>query len=245
MSTPLVLLHGLACSPAAFDRLRPYLDAKAFAPSLTHPWAVEDDARSVVDAIANLVCSAGEPATIVGHSRGGLVATAVAELAPDLVDNLILVNTPPTVASRLTARNFGERLLQVPVLGEIAWAAMPAAAAARGLQSSFAPVTAVPEVFVRDLKATGHRPFVQASSAIDSYLERATLLERLQAVPAMVDVIFGTLDQRVSYAPYERFPDDRFHRTLIAEAGHTPIWETPERVAQVINAVLRSDTEER
>jgi len=52
---------------------------------------------------------------------------------PQWVERLVLLNSPPTSASRISARGAAERLLALPLLGPLAWHLMPRAVAAKGL----------------------------------------------------------------------------------------------------------------
>ena len=228
---PVVLLHGLGGSPAVWDRVRPLLEhTPVTAPRLVHPAGIGSEADAVA---ADLGRHA--PTVVVGHSRGGLVATALAERHPHLVAHLVLVNTPPTTASRRGSG--GERLLGLPLLGPVLWRAMPSSLAAQGLSTAFAPGHDVPAVFVRDLRATGHGPFLAASRAIDEYLSERPLLERLTSLDQAVDVVLGRQDGRVDLGPYD--DDERLRVTSIEAAGHTPPWEAPAAVAAVITDAVR------
>ena len=62
-------------------------------------------ARAVLEALDE--DGVGEFAA-AGHSMGGLVATALTELAPDRVTRLVLVNAPPSYESRTAARGRDE-----------------------------------------------------------------------------------------------------------------------------------------
>lgn len=206
------------------------------APRLEAPGAIEAEA----DALAPAVRALGSGAVVVGHSRGGLVATALAEQHPDLVKRLVLVNTPATTASRLTARSGAERILALPVIGHLVWHTMTPEVIARGLASAFAPGYHVPPQFIRDLRDTGRPELLAASRAIDTYLIAAPLLTRLRRLSIPADIIFGAHDQRVSPTPYlELTADPRIHLTTIPHAGHTPIWECPEAVAAVLLETIR------
>lgn len=231
MSRAVVLLHGLAGSPRVWDRVLPLLDpGPVLAPVLDQPRSIEADA----DVIAATLTGDGlTDVVVVGHSRGGLVATAMAERHPRLVGRLVLVNTPPTVASRLTARAGGERLLALPVLGCLVWSRLPRAAAAGGLATAFAPGTPVPDVFVDDMLATSHRTFRTATTSIDDYLAERPLLARLADLDLPVDLVLGQLDRRVDLSAYDQLVA-RAERSLVAAAGHTPPWEDPEAVAAVV-----------
>jgi pimeloyl-ACP methyl ester carboxylesterase len=237
MSTPVVLLHGLASSPAGWDRVVPLIAPHAgpiIAPALIGEESIEAEA----DRIARLLTQrGGPPAVVAGHSMGGLVATAVAERAPQSVKRLVLLNSPPTSASRISARGAGERLLAVPLLGPVAWHLMPRPVAAKGVASAFAPGTTVPEVFVRDLRNTGLHAFLRSTRAIDTYLNTQTLPARLSALACPTRVVFGMQDQRVDPASV----DDYRHApavtvTTLPDSGHSPNWEQPAATASAILA---------
>lgn len=234
MTTPVVLLHGLGGSPRVWDRVRPLLpaDNEVLAPTSTRPGRIEDDAEAVAQLLSD--ACAGRPAVVVGHSRGGLVATALAERHPDLVSHVVVVNSPPTTAAR--AGSTGERALGLPLVGALLWRAMPRSAATRGLATAFAPGTDVPPVFVDDLRATGHAAFVAASSAIDRYLDDASLPGRLVGLAHDVDVVLGTRDLRLDLSAYDAEPSLRL--TTLDASGHTPPWEAPDATAAVITRAL-------
>ncbi|TCJ30632.1 alpha/beta fold hydrolase [Nocardioides jejuensis] len=233
-----VLIHGLAGSPGTWDSVTPLIrhDAdRIIAPSVGRELSIEAEA----DAVARRIGRGHEPAVLVGHSMGGLIATAVAERYPELVDRLILVNTPPSIESRLSARSGGERILALPVVGEIVWHLLPDSALAKGAQTSFAPGTDVPSRAVRDLRATGRRAFVRASANIDAYLFDGPLRNRLDGLTCPVDVVFGELDQRVDPASFAALRnDDHITATPIPDAGHMTPWESPSAVADAIRRVL-------
>ena len=239
MSAPrVVLLHGLGGSPAAWQRVLPLLDptTEVLAPALTHPARIEDDAEAVAALLEEEDCQDG-PAVVVGHSRGGLVATALAERHTHLVSQVVVVNSPPTTASRHGSA--GERALALPALGPLLWRVMPRSAAARGLETAFAPGHGVPEVFVDDLRATGRGPFVAASRAIERYLTERPLPERLAALDVPVHVVLGRKDQRLDLGAYDAEPSLR--RTTIPDAGHTPPWEAPDEVAALIASLTSAE----
>ena len=48
-----------------------------------------------------------ESATVIGHSMGGEVATALVEMRPTLFERLILIDSPATVDARFHARDAG------------------------------------------------------------------------------------------------------------------------------------------
>jgi pimeloyl-ACP methyl ester carboxylesterase len=100
-----VLLHGIGRSGRVWQHVVEQLlpngrrvvafDLLGFGASPRPDWldySVDDHARSVIVSIEKL--RFGEPAVIVGHSMGCLVAVRVARLRPDLVRHLVLYEMP-------------------------------------------------------------------------------------------------------------------------------------------------------
>jgi pimeloyl-ACP methyl ester carboxylesterase len=99
---PLVLLHGWGGSSLSFVSVASRLERqfRVLAPDLpgfgfsdTPPmaWGAADYA----EAVAELMAAAGiESANVLGHSRGGVIATALAASRPELVKRLVLVAAP-------------------------------------------------------------------------------------------------------------------------------------------------------
>ena len=173
-----------------------------------------------------------ESAVVAGHSLGGAVAVALAERAPSLVERLVLVNSPPTYESRLTTRRGPERVLRMPVVGRALWRLASEDRMRAGLKTAFAPSFDVPDSFVSDMRATSWNAFAGATTELDDYLAKRDLGARVAALSVPVTVVFGEQDQRVDPESLRVFDDGTIVR--IPEAGHTPIWEAPERVAAAI-----------
>ena len=223
-----VLIHGLTGSHHTWDRVVPLIEdhSRVVAVDLPSTRSIEGEA----DAVAALI---SRPAILVGHSRGGLVATAVAERHPDLAAKVIAMCVPYTIESRLGSNRFAERLLRVPLIGDLAWALAGEGQRRAGLASAFARGTPVPDHFVTALERAGRRGLNDASAAIDTYLAQATLAQRVQAMPVDVELIFGDCDARV--APPETV---ELRHTTLAAVGHSPPWESPAEIAQIILAAL-------
>jgi pimeloyl-ACP methyl ester carboxylesterase len=223
--TPLVvLIHGLGGSHHTWDRVLPLIEARARVCALD--LAGSDSIKREADLAAELIPG---PAVLVGHSRGGLVATAIAERHPTLASKLILLCTPWATESRLVGSRPLERALAVPGLGDLIWMAATEAQRRGALRTAFAPSTPIPDQFVADLRATGRRNLVAASRAIDTYLAEASLADRLIRVRPPAELIFGEHDARVA-----RPPANTLTHTLLAGVGHTPPWEAPDRIADLI-----------
>ena len=234
----LVLVHGLGASGRALERVAPLLAARfrvivpdlpGFGETGGEPTTIEGMARAVLAVVD------AEAFVAAGHSMGGLVATALAELAPDRVTRLVLVNAPPTYESRTAARGRGERILKLPVIGDLLWNRMSDDQIRASMRSAFAPGHDVDDVFVEDLKRTTRAAFTGSSSAIDDYLRRRPLPQRVAALTQQAFVIFGERDGRVAPGSLDGYgPVANATVATIPEAGHTPVWEAPERTAELI-----------
>ncbi|MDZ7910667.1 MAG: alpha/beta fold hydrolase [Rhodococcus sp. (in: high G+C Gram-positive bacteria)] len=232
-----VLLHGLGGSPAIWDRLVPLLPGRVLALDVTGSESIGNDA---LDVARSLRAAALGPATIVGHSRGGLVATALAEQFPSLVDRLVLVSTPPTLEGRLTARSGSEKILRTKMLGDVVWKVLPYSSLQRGLGSAFAPGGPVPQFAVHDLAHTGISKFRASTTAIDHYLDEKTLSVRLQELTCPVDVVYGLDDRRVDPTAMAHSASGPGTRAFALEhEGHGAPWSSAGAVA----AVIRGDAE--
>jgi pimeloyl-ACP methyl ester carboxylesterase len=236
-----VLVHGLGGSHRAWRSVIPLLhdDVRVLAVDLVGT----DDVAAQGAALADLL--GGRPAVIVGHSRGGLVAVAAAEHRATLVRRLILINTPPTVAGRMTARSGTEQLLRLPVVGGLLWKLADTGRLRAGLATAVAPGAAVPSVLVADLQATTHADFVAATTSVDSYVTEAPLSQRLSRLPESVgvDVVFGLLDRRVDadVAAAETQKVARARWLPLTGSGHTPPLEDPTAVARVVRDAVTEE----
>ncbi|HEX5367959.1 MAG TPA: alpha/beta hydrolase [Dehalococcoidia bacterium] len=99
---PLLMLHGWGTSSLSFmgaslrieKRFRtlvPDLPGFGFSEMPPEPWGAADYARTVASLLES---AAFGPCDVLGHSFGGLVATALATSRPDLVNRLVLVASP-------------------------------------------------------------------------------------------------------------------------------------------------------
>jgi pimeloyl-ACP methyl ester carboxylesterase len=226
---PVVLIHGLGGSHHTWDWVLALIEtqARVYALDLTGSDSIEREADEAAELIEG-------PATLVGHSRGALVATAIAERHPALAGKLILICAPWAPESRLSAQRPVERGLAIPGIGHLIWMGATDAQRRQALATAFAPGTAVPDRFVADLLATGRPSLVAASRAIDTYLAEAPLANRLTATGIPAWLIFGEQDVRVAPPPPNHFTPH--NTTLLRGVGHTPPWEAPDQIAELIMA---------
>ncbi|MGW0810284.1 alpha/beta fold hydrolase [Nonomuraea sp. NPDC002799] len=95
--TTFVLVHGAWHGPWAWDRLTPFLHragARTITPSLTLDGDIGLHAhvQEVLTALDTLAADLSDDLVLVGHSYAGLVVRQAADLRPDLVDHVILVD---------------------------------------------------------------------------------------------------------------------------------------------------------
>lgn len=125
----LVLVHGLVGSGRWWDAVVPAL-AENYrvirVDLLGHGWSAKPydadyrmtaQGRRVGEVLDKLDIA---NATLVGHSTGGSVVTALAEQRADLVNSLILIDTGPSLDAYSSQGVTGELLFQ-PVLGQLLW----------------------------------------------------------------------------------------------------------------------------
>ncbi len=237
----LVLVHGLCESLQVWDLIVPALsgwrrvvrvDLLGFgeSPQARSGYEIEEQARALVATMAD---AGVREALLVGHSAGGSVVVAAARQDPALARGVVLVNSPPTEQSRRLSR--AERALRTVAVGEAAWALMRDKERRAALASAFAPGFPVPDVFVEALARTSHAAFSGTSFALDRFLRERPLAERVRELGLPATVIFGLEDQRVdpaAIALFDSLPGVQVHR--LGGVGHSPMWEAPERTAELI-----------
>jgi pimeloyl-ACP methyl ester carboxylesterase len=237
----LLLIHGTAASLRTWDPMVPLLTGahrviridllgcgRSARPDGAS-YAVPDQARRVGAALDRLGV---EHAVVVGHSSGGLVATALAEQRPDLVTAIALINTGPHMAAYIAdeiAIGPGQRPdLTDEQLRQI-------------MSSAFGAGYEIPQAMLDEARGINLHVFAATSLAGRGYLEEQALPERLATLGTRLLVIFGEDDRRwrsSSAADYRAVPGATVE--MLPGVGHSPNLEDPPRTAVLLLAFTRT-----
>jgi pimeloyl-ACP methyl ester carboxylesterase len=239
----IVLLHGFACSLNWWDRVAPDLANRGLRvirfDLLGHGgsekprdgYAPDDQARLVAAALKKLRI---RRATIVGHSMGGTVASALAELEPRLVRKVAVLDTPPR--DGFAELPFLGRVATWPVIGELTRRFAPDQAIKAGLDSAFADDVEVPDQFVDDVDGMTYSAYDKSSSESREFVEDKPNSARIVDARVPLLVIFGTEDDLVEPEAADRWKRDvpRARVVKMRGVGHSPHWEDPRQVTELL-----------
>lgn len=172
--------------------------------------------------------------TLVGHSSGGYIATALAEQRPDLVGSLALISTGPSLDA-LLPQPFILRALLAPPLGPLLWLRRSDAMIRKGINATTARPVDIPDDAVADLKNITYRAFRKVLRRNAAYVAERSMPKRLADLNVPVLVIFGAADPR--YQPssayqYDAVPNARVE--MLPGVGHVPILEAPETTTELL-----------
>ena len=76
----------------------------------------------------------------------------------------------------------------------------------------------------------------QCDDVGDEFISRKPLYGRVAGIAAPTTIVFGEIDQRIDPASLTGYASTKAKVITIAHAGHTPTWETPDRVAEALRA---------
>jgi pimeloyl-ACP methyl ester carboxylesterase len=178
-------------------------------------------------------------ATVIGHSMGGEVATALAEVKPERLQRLIFIDAPPTVGNTFSI--LADAYFD-PVIGELMSHFNSDETVRSGLAQGFAPGFTVPENFVADIRQLTYTAFREAHEGSIAYRRAKAPYERLAVltpVPPLL-AISGALDAIVPPEHlkfYKRVPGSKV--AIIEGAGHSPMVEKPKETLELIRQFLR------
>jgi pimeloyl-ACP methyl ester carboxylesterase len=241
---PIVLLHCYTCSIDWWLKLAPILSEgghRVIAIDLlghggsempSNGYSMQDQAQLVAQALDRLQVKG--PVTVVGHSLGGAVATALAEQSPKLVGRLVIIDSEPD--NSYGHLDFVARLPYVPVIGEATWRLKTSSLVREGLKEAFAPGYDVPDQFVDDVKRMTYTAYDASHSDFDSYVGESPLDKRISSLGVPLLAIFGAEDQiidpRKALSAYAGVSGAQ--TALVQGAGHSPNVERPAETAALI-----------
>ena len=237
----IVLLHGFACSMRWWDGVIPILarDRHVITFDLLghggsekprQGYSMEDQARRVSAALDRLGV---RRATIVGHSMGGAVATALIELRRPLVAGMVLIDSP-------SGKDDGElpftaRLGFVPVIGQAIKQFAPDELIRQGLESGFADGYDVPDEFVDDVNDMTYSSYDSSHDAAYDYRKKDELANRLANEHVPLLVLWGAEDKIADKKGAQDYRIDAGSRIIVIDgAGHSPHVEKPRATARLI-----------
>ncbi|MGW5685398.1 alpha/beta fold hydrolase [Nonomuraea sp. NPDC003754] len=248
----LVLIHGLAASTRSWDALVPLLTKShrviridllghgRSAKPAGGGYGMPEQGRRVGEAMDRLGV---KHASVVGHSTGGAVATALAEQRPDLVTSLVLIDTAPRLAAAISSGGVGG-LLYDPVIGQLLWRLRTDSLIRNAASTAFSrPGYQVPQAVVDDVRGMTYHAFIATTQTGDDYVNQRALPDRLIPLGKPLLVIFGEEDRRwrsSSAAEYRAVPGAKVE--LLPGIGHSPIMEDPPRTAALLLAFTASHT---
>jgi pimeloyl-ACP methyl ester carboxylesterase len=246
---PIVLIHCFTCAIDWWDRMRPLLERRHRVLAIDllghggsekpdSGYAMENQARLVAEAMRRLGV---RDATIVGHSLGGIVGTALSESSPELVDRLVIVGQAPENDGYGAHLPFTAALTFTPVIGEALWRTTPDFAIEDGLAVAFAPGYDVPAEFVEDFRRLTYRAYDESPEAENAYTDAIPLDMRLDGNSTPLLAIFGAeeqiYDSDEAIAAYAAMGAET---ELIPGVGHSPNVERPALTAALVMRFVRS-----
>jgi lipase len=244
---PVLCVHGVAQHGGVFERLAGQLtqegrrvtavDLRGHGASGSEPpWNVD---THVGDLLETLAAEETGPATLLGHSFGGLLAAALAARAPERVTRLALLDP----AMRLP-RDYA---LKSAEMDRLDWSFGTVEGAVNALLTSDKVVTAPAEeiaAFVRDdLRpgGDGRLRFSFCPSAVVTAWSEMCL-------PGPVPAQLPTLVLRPVASPIPSGPEDKRYREALGSLltlkavpnGHNVLWEAPAEAAAAVAEFLAS-----
>ena len=172
--------------------------------------------------------------TVIGHSTGGSVATALAEQRPAAVAALALIDTGPSPEAYID-QGVLSGLLLAPFPGRLLWRLRTEAVIRKALSSAFTRPIEIPDAIVEATLGMTHRAVAGTARGSLDYLRQRSLPDRLAGLGLPVLVIFGTDDKRwrsSSAAAYRDVPGARVE--LLPGVGHTPMLEDPHTTGTLL-----------
>jgi pimeloyl-ACP methyl ester carboxylesterase len=245
---PLVLIHGFSASMRWWDAATPLLARERYVIRLDllghggsekprDGYSMEDQA----DVVAALLDQLGvESAPVVGHSMGGMVATALVERHRARVERLMTIGTPPDVGGGVST-DLSLRLALIPVVGHAGWRLSSEDAVRSRVENTFVAEFDPPEGLAEDPTRLTYSAFRDSLRESSDYRKAQSIHERLAAAGAGVGgslplmVVFGSEDDILdsdALDDYREVPGAEIR--VIEGPAHSPQVEDPDRTARLI-----------
>ena len=241
----LLLIHGLAGSTGWWDPVVPTLGRNfrvvrvdllghGTSPSPRHGYDTATQARSIAVTLDTLGISRF---SVVGHSTGGYVATALSEQRRDSVIALTVIDTGPSPTT-IIPQGLLSKLALLPVPGRLLWRLQSEAMIRKVLRAgAFYREVDIPTEIVESIQHMTHRAFAGTARGSLDFIQQRSVPERLAALGLPVQVIFGVDDARyrsfVATEEYRVIPDAQVE--LLKDVGHTPMLEDPQTTGRLIS----------
>ncbi len=237
-ASTLLLIHGSASSSRSWNPLVPLLAPSHHIIRLDLPGHGRSDepadrdyktsrqAHRVGSALDRLGV---ERTIVVGHSSGGVVATALAEQRPELVTALVLINTGPSMEAFL--------LPESAATGPSSWPPSDEQIRRFAKTGFGGKDQQVPQELVDDVRGMSHHAFTTTMQETSTYMEQQAIPDRLSVLDTPLHVMFGDQDRRwlpSSAHDYRTVPGAKIE--FLSGLGHSPILEDPRRTADMLLA---------
>lgn len=241
---PLVLLHGFGGSLHWFDRLVPLLDGcrvvrvDLLGHGMTGGPAADADEQA--RAVAGVLARSGlSGVTAVGHSFGADVALSLAETSGRVARVVVVAQAPDYSDATFPRGNF---LMTLPFLGPLLHRFAPAfavrAVAAHAVAPDFQVGAALARQALDDHKALDAGMFPIVLRHRRKRLIAKPLDARLRDLGLPALVVLGGRDRFYGARSARRYAAAGARVETIAQAGHSPVVETPSRTTALIRAFL-------
>jgi pimeloyl-ACP methyl ester carboxylesterase len=246
----LLLIHGFASSTVWWDSLVPGLAqhhhvirvdllGHGRSDSPADGYTIGEQGRLVGSVLTQLGV---DRVIVIGHSTGGMVATALAEQRRDVVAAMVLIATGPS-SGAFIPQNAVYRLMFVPLIGPLLWRLRTEAAIRKGLSTAFTGDVDIPAQIIADVRAMTYRAFSATPKETMKYVAQRSIPARLAELTIPALVVFGALDRRwrsSSGAEYDLAPEADVE--MIPGVGHSPMIEAPGRTGQLLGDFITTVT---
>jgi pimeloyl-ACP methyl ester carboxylesterase len=238
----LLLIHGTVGSTAWWDPVVPALAGACRvirvdllghgrSSSPAGGYGIRAHARRVGAALDRL--GAGR-VTVIGHSMGCMVATALAEQRPDTVAALALIDMGPSLDAQ-NPEGLLVRLLLARFPGRLLWRLRTETTIRKAMRTAVTRPVDIPGAIIEATLGMTHRALAGTASGSLDYMRQRSLPARLAALGLPVLVIFGAEDARYpssSADAYRAVPGARVE--LLPGVGHTPMLEDPQATGTLL-----------